>query len=293
MRTSNPNPKNYLTDLLILGSFISLFYFFYLGSYPLFTPDEGRYSEVAREMLVQHDYITPRLNGVPFLDKPILYYWLQAIAIKLFGLKEWALRFFPILCGIMGTLITYLAGRQLFNRATGLLGALILASSPLYFGGAHYANLDLEVAVFISCSLLFFLMAVQTQEKPHKGYLLASYLSASLAILTKGMIGLAFPLLIVGLWILILKRWPLLLKVHFIKGLMLIFLIASPWYLLVQKANPNFFNYFFLNQQITRFVATAGFNNRTPFWFYLPVIALGFAPGVSSCCKVSIKLFSK
>ncbi|HVY53764.1 MAG TPA: hypothetical protein VHA13_04520, partial [Gammaproteobacteria bacterium] len=79
-------------DILIISGLIAIVYFFKLGSYPLFTPDEGRYSEVAREMLATGDFITPRLNGVVFLDKPIMYYWLQASAMKLFGINEWALR---------------------------------------------------------------------------------------------------------------------------------------------------------------------------------------------------------
>src|SRR5579862_9516747 len=140
--------KPFLLDLLCLTALIGFFYYFYLGTYPLFTPDEGRYAEVAREMVATGDYITPRVNGVAFLDKPILYYWLQAAAIHLFGLKEWALRFFPALLGLLSCLVTYSCGCVLFNRRTGLLASLILATSPLYFSGAHYANLDLEMAVF-------------------------------------------------------------------------------------------------------------------------------------------------
>src|SRR5580698_10016739 len=79
------------TDIIQLVFLLSIFYLLWLGSYPLFTPDEGRYSEVAREMVASQDFITPRINGVAFLDKPVLYYWLQAAAISLFGVKEWAI----------------------------------------------------------------------------------------------------------------------------------------------------------------------------------------------------------
>src|SRR5580692_6687416 len=103
-------------DILLLTGLFALLYFLGLGSYPLFTPDEGRYSEVAREMIATHNYITPNLNGVVFLDKPILYYWLQVSAIQLFGLKEWALRLWPAILGVLGCLVTYATGRVLFNR---------------------------------------------------------------------------------------------------------------------------------------------------------------------------------
>src|SRR5262249_980933 len=143
-----------LLDVVILTAVISVFYFLWLGSYPVFTPDEGRYTEVAREMLVSHDFITPRVNPVPLLYQPPLFYWLHAVSLHWFGMKEWAFRFFPACFGVAGCLMVYGFGRYLFNRLTGLLAAVILATSPLYFAGAHYANLDLEVSIFISASLL-------------------------------------------------------------------------------------------------------------------------------------------
>ncbi len=269
------------SDLLFLGTLLIIFYTFWLGGYPLFTPDEGRYSEVAREMIASNDYITPRVNGVAFLDKPVLYYWLQAAAIKLFGLKEWALRFFPAIFGIFGCLITYVCGRQLFDRRTGLLAAIILATSPLYFCGAHYANLDLEVAVLISTSLLLFLTGVQNDGKYRSVILLSAYISAALAFLTKGLIGIVFPIMITGAWIFLLSNWKLLLRIHLLTGLMLIALIVFPWYYLVQQANPEFLHYFFVTQQVTRFLSTTTFNNPTPVWFYLPIVLIGFFPWTS------------
>src|SRR5580692_7343889 len=144
-----PTLRQCLIDMLFLTVMLGIFYALWMGSYPLFTPDEGRYSEVAREMVVTGDYITPRLNGVAFLDKPVLYYWLQASAIHLFGLTESALRFWPALLGILSCLIVYLAGRQFFNRRTAIFAAIILATSPLYYAASHYANLDIEVASLV------------------------------------------------------------------------------------------------------------------------------------------------
>ena len=133
LATYKMQPKRqWAIDIIFLALLFGFFYAFWIGSYALFTPDEGRYSEVAREMVTSGDYITPRLNGVAFLDKPALYYWLQASAIHLFGLKEWALRFWPAALGILGCLMTYTAGFLLFNRRTGILAAIILATSPLY-----------------------------------------------------------------------------------------------------------------------------------------------------------------
>ena len=265
----------WLMDLIFIAIVVSLFYAIWIGGYPLFTPDEGRYSEVAREMVATGDYVTPKLNGVPFLDKPVFYYWLQASAILLLGLKESALRFWPAFLGVFGCLMTYLTGNLLFNRRTGIISALILATSPLYYGGAHYANLDLEVAVFISCSLLCFMMAMQLQRT---SIFIAAYVFAALAALTKGLIGIVFPAMIICSWLLLLNRMHLLKKIHLVTGLTLFTLITVPWYVMVQKANPEFLHFFFVTQQVSRFLTTADFNNKVAIWFYIPIVLIGFFP---------------
>jgi 4-amino-4-deoxy-L-arabinose transferase-like glycosyltransferase len=279
LATHKTQTRQWVTDLLFITLLFGLFYAIWIGSYALFTPDEGRYSEVAREMVATGDYVTPRLNGVAFLDKPALYYWLQAAAIHLFGLKEWALRFWPATIGILGCLITYIAGHTLFNRRTGIIAAIMLATSPLYYGAAHYANLDLEVAVLISNSLLFFLLGIHHFKTRWRiPLLLIAYVFAALAFLTKGLIGLAFPAMIIGAWILILNRWYLLTKIHLISGLCIFLILVVPWYYLVQKANPEFLHFFFVTQQVTRFLTKATFNSQAAPWFYVPIILAGFMP---------------
>lgn len=279
---STPNNKTagtWLTDLVFLSIVLGILYFLWLGSYPIFTPDEGRYSEVAREMARTGDYITPRLNGVGFFDKPILYYWLQASAINLFGLKEWALRIWPALLGVFCCLAVYMSGRILYSRRAGVISAIILATNIMYFGASHYANMDIEVAVFISTSLLCFIVAMQLSSEPARTLvLLLSYAFSALAILTKGLIGIAFPMMIIGSWILALNRWHVLTKMRIISGTIVLLLIAAPWYLLVQKANPHFLEFFFITQQFSRFLTKGSYNNVSALWFYIPIIVIGFLP---------------
>lgn len=268
-----------LIDLLGMAILLGVFYAIWLGSHSLFTPDEGRYSEIAREMVVTGDYITPRLNGVVFLDKPILYYWLQASAINLFGIKEWALRFWPACVGVIGCLVIYIAGYYLFNRRTAFISAIILATSPLYYGAAHYANLDLEVGALIGSSLLFFITAMGAPTPRLRSvFLISAYVFAGLAALTKGLIGIVFPAMIIGAWILLLNRWSVLKNMRLITGLLIFAAITIPWYVLVQKANPEFFQFFFVKQQVSRFLTTEQFNNRTPLLFYVPIVLAGTFP---------------
>ncbi len=275
----------WLLDLAGLAILLMGFYTLWLGHYPLFIPDEGRYAQAALAMLTTGDFITPRVDGVAFLDKPILYYWLEAAAMHWFGVNEWAIRFFPALIGVFGCLFTYICGRQLFDRRTGILSALILALTPLYFGGAHYADLNMEVAVFISCTLLSFITGIQSTGWQRHALLFSAYLFAALAFLTKGMIGIAFPSMICGLWIVLLWRWSTLKHCHLLTGLLLFTALVLPWYVLVQRDNPAFLHYFFVTQQVSRFLSAGSFNNPTPVWFYIPVILIGFLPWSLFACQ--------
>ncbi len=272
--------KTWWVDISLLIILIGVFFALWIGSHPLFVPDEGRYSEAAREMLANHDWLIPRVNGVAFLDKPIIYYWMQATAIKWFGLNEWSVHIGPALLGILGCVMTYIAGRLLFNRRTGILAAFILATSPLYSAMARYANFDLAVATFVNCALFCFIIAMKyAPGKIRDRFLWAAYIFAGIAILTKGLIGIVFPALIIGVWILCLNRWYLLKQIHLILGLIIVFVISAPWYLMAQHVIPQFFEYIFVKQQFLRFL-TPNFNNKAPVWFYLPVVLLGLFPWV-------------
>lgn len=168
--------QTWALDLLYLSIALLLFYFTFLGSYSLFLPDEARYAEISREMLTTSNIIVPKQNNVVFLDKPILHYWLQMLAMKSFGMNEWAVRFFPALCALLGCISTYITGRLVFNRASGMYSAIILATTPIYFFAGHYANLDLEVAFFITLSLYSFLMATKAHASRHALIIFVLYL---------------------------------------------------------------------------------------------------------------------
>jgi 4-amino-4-deoxy-L-arabinose transferase-like glycosyltransferase len=265
-------------DYLWLSLIIITTSVLFLGGHPLLVPDEARYSEVAHEMLMNHQFITPQINGIDFFDKPILFYWLQASSMAIFGVNAWAIRLWPMLFGLFGVLIVYSTTKQLFNRQTAWITALVLATCPLYYFTAHYANLDLEVAVLITASLCFFIRAYQPAVKSlNAKWLYASYAAAGLAILTKGLIGLAFPIMVIGLWILFTNQWFLVRQMRILTGLGLIVLITLPWFIVVEYYNPGFSYYFFYIQQFLRFL-TANFNNIEPFWFYIPVVLVGMLP---------------
>ncbi|MGB8286310.1 MAG: glycosyltransferase family 39 protein [Candidatus Aquirickettsiella gammari] len=288
-------------DVILLTVGIALVFGLFLGTRPLSVPDEARYAEIPREMLVLHDFVTPHLNGVKYFEKPPLFYWLQAGSIKQLNpiivqaestltetkresyvgsISEWAVRLPNALVALLGCLLVYAAGRLLFERRAGLLSAIILASSLLYFVLARMVTLDMTLSFCLSASLLAFLVAINGPPGLGRRFLLYSaYSFSALAVLTKGLVGLLFPTMIIGLWILLTNQWRLLKQLYLPSGFLLFLLIVLPWHILVQLKNPEFFQFYFIEQQFLRY-STLIAQRYEPNWFFIPIFIAGFLPWV-------------
>ncbi|MES1166562.1 MAG: glycosyltransferase family 39 protein, partial [Pseudomonadota bacterium] len=155
-----PDAVTWRRDLLWLALAFGALYFFRLGSYPLGNPDEGRYAEIPREMLASHDWVTPRLNGVNYFEKPPLVYWAGAAMQEIFGPGEWSVRAVPVLCALWGVLLTYAAARKLYGRDAGLAAAVVLGSTVLYYAIGHIPILDMAVSVLIARTLFSFIVGI-------------------------------------------------------------------------------------------------------------------------------------
>lgn len=270
--------ESWTADLWRLVIVVTLLFGLMLGSRPLATPDEARYSEIPREMVATGHYVTPRLNGVKYLEKPPLFYWLQASSVKLFGLGEWSMRLWTALFALVGCLATYGAGRFLFDRRTGLWSAVILATSFLYYGMSRVVTLDMAVSVLITLTLFAFLAGLRFPIGPSRRWFMwAAFAFAALAVLTKGLIGIVFPMLIIGVWIILLNRWRLLAEIYVPTGLFWFLVIAAPWHVLAQWHNPEFFHYYFIHQHFERFLTPISHRPGPP-WYFVPVVVLGFFP---------------
>lgn len=270
--------RSWYSDILLLTFGIVFIFTLFLSSRPLSTPDEARYSEIPREMVVSGDYTTPHLNNIKYFEKPVLFYWMQSASIHLFGLSEWAMRLPNMLMALLGCLFTYATGRILFNRASGIIGSIILATNLLYFAMAHIVTLDMTVTVWLTLSLFSFLIGTQTTQPLSRRLLLyAFYVCAALAVLTKGLIGIIFPGMIIGAWIVLLNEWRLLKIVYLPTGIILFLVIAVPWHIFVQLKNPEFLYFYFIDQHFIRYL-TMEAGRYKPFWFWLPIVILGFLP---------------
>ncbi len=270
--------SSWTRDLLILTLLLGVLFGFDLGGRALWSPEEGRYSEIAREMVVSGDYVTLRLNGIRYLQKPPLFSWLQSATIKVFGLSEWSLRLWPAIFAIVGCLAVYVAGRKLFGRRTGLVSAAVLATSGLWYAMGHVINLDMAVSALLTCAMLAFLWG--TKEPPGYKRRVAMWLFfafAALATLTKGLIGIVIPALVIGIWILLLGEWGILKTMYLPSGLAVFLLIAAPWHVLVARANPEFLHHYFVQHHFERYFTRP----KGPFqvwWAFIPVLLIGLFP---------------
>lgn len=269
--------KSSLKDILVLSCIFSFIYFIFLGLYPLFNPDEARYAEIAREMVETRQYIVPHLNYILYFEKPILFYWFLASAIKVFGLSEWSIRFWTASFGILGCLMTYGTARQLYNRRTALYASFILASSFLYFMMAHLVTLDMPLSIFLTASLYCILLSLQKESPSRRRYFIGAAVFSALALLTKGLIGILFPLLIVGCWMLLLNQWKKLKTWPWTTALVIFLLIALPWHILIQLKHPEFFHFYFITQHLMRY-STLDADRYEPMYFFGMVLLAGFLP---------------
>ena len=275
-KSSNP----YWIDILFLALILGGLFFIFLGERPLFTPDEGRYAEIAREMVVSGDYITPRLNHIKYFEKPILFYWLESAAIHLTGLSIWSVRSVNALISLFGCLFTYSFIRKLYGRTAGLMAAFIMGTSLLYFVMAHMVSLDLPVTVLIAATLYFFLLGIlEPYGRTRRIYLWAASASSACAVLTKGLIGIVLPVMIITAWIAILNEWRLLKQVYLPSCLFIFILIAAPWHILVANQNPEFFYFYFIQQHFLRYTMKE-VGHYQPTWFFIPILFLGFFPWI-------------
>ncbi len=277
-RTLNNIKFTSVTHILVAMVFSLLIFNLFSGLRPLSSPDETRYTSISAHMLQSGDYVTPKLNTIKFLDKPVLYYWVQATAMHYMGKHNWVFRLPSALFAALGCFFVFLFCLKFYSVKQAWLAMLMLMTAPLYFAMAHYVNMDIAIAVLISGTLLAYRASTLAHKVSNRKILLyLAYVCAALGVLTKGLIGFVLPGMVIVLWHSFQKDWVGIKNALCPFGALLFIVIIAPWLYLVQKANPDFFHYFFIFEQFDRF-SQSGFNNAMPFWFYIPVILVGFLP---------------
>ncbi|MBK9162105.1 MAG: glycosyltransferase family 39 protein [Nitrosomonadales bacterium] len=264
--------------LLVLLAVIAAIWFSNLEYRTLVKPDEGRYAEIPREMVVSGDWTTPRLNELKYFEKPPLQYWATATAYTLFGEHQWTSRLWTGLTGFAGILLVWFAGVRLFGREAAGYAALLLSSSLLYVLMAHVNTLDMGVTFFITLGIVGLLLGqMQTEVKQQRNWMLVAWAGMALAVLSKGLMGIILPGAALFLYCVVKRDFSVLKRMHWLPGLAVFLAITAPWFYLVMKANPEFFERFFIYEHYTRFT-TKDLGRYQPWYYFVPILLAGALP---------------
>ena len=285
MLTSAPTAQNLLQRLLadvgyvpVLLAVAVLVCFTGNALIKITDPVESNYALTAMEMLQSGDYVSPRIFGNYWYDKPVLFYWELMAAFSLFGTTEFAARFFPSVFGLVGVVMAYAFASRLYGRKTGFVAALVLVTSLEYFYLSHAIITDMTLFVFFSATLMLFYLAY-SENRPCLYY--GAYACAALAVLTKGPVGLVLPGLIIVLFLLWRRDFKsIFLHIKLFSGLLLFFVIAGLWYVpMYVMHGGDFISQFIGVHNVLR--ATVSEHPRDDVWYYYTVVfLLGFFPWV-------------
>ena len=267
--------------ILLLVLLYSLLWFGTLNYRHLIPSDEGRYAEMAREMLVTGDWITPRYNGYKYFEKPPLQIWATAAAFQAFGIGDWQARLWTALTGFLTILCIGFTGARIYNARAGWLGALVLASSPMWVIAGHFNSLDMGLSAFLVAALCSLLFAQSSENKTlSRNWMWACWACMALATLSKGVIGIAIPAMVFVVYSISAWDWKIWKRLYLISGIALYLAITAPWFALVAKRNPEFLEFFFIHEHLQRF--TQDDHSRTgPIYYFIPLLLIGFLPWIA------------
>jgi 4-amino-4-deoxy-L-arabinose transferase-like glycosyltransferase len=291
--------SSFLWGLLLL--FLAL-WLYALGMRTLVPTDEGRYAEMAREMLLSGDWITPRLNGIKYFEKPPLQTWMNAATFAMFGLGEWQARLWTGLSSLIGIALVGYTGHRLYDThtdthpntrtdaRTSVYAMLVLASSFMWFGLGHINTLDMGLSGMMTLALCALLLAQhdQASASEQRNWMLACWAGMALAVLSKGLIGVVLPGAVLVLYTVASRDWRIWQRLHLLAGLLLFFAICTPWFVLVSLKNPEFPHFFFIHEHVDRFL-TKVHKRAGPWYYFLPLLALGITPWLAALPPSLIK----
>jgi 4-amino-4-deoxy-L-arabinose transferase-like glycosyltransferase len=262
-------------------------FFTALTSTSLWDNDEAIYSEIAKEMEQRNHWMTLMYNHHPWFCHPPLYMWATAFLFKFWGWNELTARFFPALFSIIGILALFEFASFLWNRETGFLSSLILATTLQYLIQGRMATMD----SMLLCFLIFaFYFAWRAFEEKKKSWWRLFFVSASLATLTKGIFGLVYPIFIFGIFFLLKKevkeKWK---EIPWIEGIGIYLLISAPWFVYESLKYKERFLYKVFYYFTYERVMTPVLNQAGPWYYYIPILLFGFLPWSGFLPALSLK----
>lgn len=262
--------------VLLFLAFIAC-YFYGLGHFPLLGPDEPRYAQVAREMFLRHDLITPTLGGYLWFEKPALLYWMMILSFKLFGVSEWSARLGPALSGLLTIAAVFWIGRRAEGATSdvepaglGFWSVLVAGTTLGILVFSRAASFDIVVTMTTTWALAFFIVAELERDAQRRLRLLAGfYIFVGASLLAKGLVGFV-PFGVVGAYYTLRAKAPdRSVAFSLLWGLPLSLVVAATWYApMIWKHGSPFINQFFIQHHFARYV-TDKYHHPAPVYYYL------------------------
>ena len=247
---------------------------------PLGNPDEGRYSEISREMAATGDWITPRLDGIKYFEKPPLQYWATAGIFRVLGEGEFTARLYVAMCAIGTLLLAAYTARRLGTPAERDGTIFALLASPYFMALGTIVTLDMGLTFWTTAAVCAFVLAEQAAQRNSRsavGWIAFAWAATAFAVLSKGPVGIVFAGALVFFHCVLQRDFSALKRLGWWYGLPLFLAIAVPWFVAVSRANPEFASFFFIHEHVDRFLTNEA-RRVQPWWFFLPIVALGFLP---------------
>src|SRR5271167_4603924 len=267
--------------LTIYALLAAILYLPGLGKPALWEPDEGRYAEIAREMVISGDYVTPRDDFELYFEKPPLVYWAEAGAIHAFGVNEFAVRLPAALFSIGQVVVTAALADAVLGPTAGFFAALALALSPLFFGFARFATLDPALAFFLTAALSAFYFSARDgsfSSPAARRWMLISAAMLATGTLAKGPVALLLGGAIPLIWLAFERRLREIAQLPLVQCAIIYAAFVLPWFVLMEARNPGFLNFFFIHEHLQRYV-TSNEHGWGP-WFFVPIVTGGIWPWI-------------
>ena len=285
--------KKHIELFTILGLGIIFYFIFFhgIGTYPLMDVDETRYVAMARDMFNTKDFMTLYLNGEYFFEKPPLYFWQECLSFAIFGkINEFSARFPVALLGFVFSFVVYFFLKKNINRNFGIITSLILATSLEFVILAKYAILDIVLTFYVGLALVVYFQTFFCKETNKKYYWWAFYLFSGLAVMAKGIPGIAIPFGMVFFTSILTKRFKENFKpIFLLPGIIIFLLIVLPWHIaMLKKYDPLFFDEYIIKHHLHRFLNSENneIGRKQPFYYYFLAILWGFFPWILSLLAV-------
>ena len=245
----------------------------------LLPADEGRYAEIAREMLRSGDWITIRYNGVKYFEKPPLQIWMTALAFKAFGIGEWQARLWTALSGAAGLVASAWAARRWYGPRVGALTALVLLAAPAWNIGSQFASLDMALSGALALVLAAVLIAQHPDatERSQRNWMLVAWVAMALGVLTKGPVAIVLPGATLLIYSGIARDRAIWHRLHLGMGLLVLLAVAEPWFVLIAHRNPEFLRFFFIHEHLQRYLSPIH-HHEGAWWYFVPQLLIGFLP---------------